>query len=65
MEGNIIVDRILASCYPSAHHDYAHIGMALIKWFPEEIDWIFGDDNGIQGYVRISEDLNGSILPYQ
>ena len=59
MEGNIIVDGILASCYTSAHHDLAHIGMALVRWFPEKMEWIFGDDNGIQGYVRIAEDING------
>ena len=30
MEGNIVVDGILASCYPSSNPDVAHFGMAPI-----------------------------------
>ena len=34
-------------------------------FFPKEIEWIFGEDNGIKGYVSIAEDVNGWVLPYQ
>ena len=57
MEGNIIVDGVLVSCYASSHHDVSHIAMAPVRWFPEIMEWIFGEDKGIQGYARIAEDL--------
>ena len=63
MEGSIVVDGVLASCYPSAQHDLAHIGMAPIRWFPKIFEWIFGDEHGIQGYVKMAEDLGQWILP--
>ena len=56
-EGTIIVNRVLASCYPSSNHDLAHIGMTLIRWFPELIQWIFGHGDGISIYVRSNEEL--------
>ena len=65
MEGNIIVDGILVSCYPSGHHDVAHITMAPMRWFPEITQWIFGKNKGVQGYVMIAEDLGGWLLSYQ
>ena len=34
-EGKIIVDGVLASCYPSINHYMSHFGLILIKWFPE------------------------------
>ena len=48
-EENIVVDRILASCYASFDHDLAHIAMTPMKLFPELMEWIFGDNNGMQG----------------
>ena len=39
--------------------------MAPMRWFPEIIEWIFGEDKGVQGYVRIAEDLGGWLLSYQ
>ena len=59
MEGNIVVDGVLASCYPSSDHDLAHFGMGPLRWFPKIIHWIFGEDNGLQGYVRINEGIAG------
>ena len=55
MEGNIIVDGVLVSCYSSADHDLAHFTMAPMRWFPKIIQWIFGEESGFQGYVRINE----------
>ena len=63
MEGNIMVDGVLASCYPSVHHDLAHIGMLPIRWFPEMFMWIFGDDNGLSVFVKFTEDLGKWVLP--
>ena len=62
-EGNIVVDGVLASCYPSINHDLAHIGMTPIRWFPEIIQWIFEDDNGLSAFVRSTEDLGIWIMP--
>ena len=58
-----MVDDILASCYPSVHHDLAHIGMTPIRWFPEILGWIFGDENEILGYVRMAEELGMWVTP--
>ena len=63
MEGSIVIDGVLASCYPSAHHDLAHIGMTPIRWFPKIFKWIFGNENGILGMVRMVEELGMWIIP--
>ena len=51
-----MVDDVLSSCYPSVHHDLAHIGMTPIRWFPEILEWIFGDENGILSWVKMAEE---------
>ena len=63
MEGNIVVDGILASCYPSCYHDLAHIGMSPIQFFPTIMEWMFGEDNGSSTYVNIVNDLGEWVLP--
>ena len=65
MEGNIVVDGVLASCYASTYHDIAHIVMMPIGWFPWVIKWIFGDDNGMLAFVNILEYVGRSVLPYE
>ena len=58
VDGSIMVDGILASYYAFPDHDLAHIGTAPIRYFPEMIQWIFGDDhNGWKDYASIAEDL--------
>ena len=64
MEGNIIVDGVLASCYASFHHDLAHIAMTPIRWFPGVIEWIFGEKNGSSVYVDLVGDLGRWLLPH-
>ena len=64
MEGNIVVDGELASCYPSSDHDLAHIGMTPMRWFPEIIEWIYGGDIGFSIYARMQEDLGLWVLPF-
>ena len=63
MEGNMIVDGVLASCYPSAHHDLAHIGMVPMRWSPKLFMWIFGEDNGFSAFAKFTEDLGKSVCP--
>ena len=62
-EGNIVVDGILASCYASFDHDLAHIAMTPMKLFPELMEWIFGDNNGMQGYLSIAKIVGRSLIP--
>ena len=63
-EGNIMVNGVLASCYPSADHDLAHFAMIPIQWFPSTTEWIFGEENGFQSYVTIIEEFGRWVLPY-
>ena len=63
MEGTIMVDGVLASCYPSADHDLAHIGMTPIRWFPGMVEWIFGNDDGWQVYTKISRNVGRFAFP--
>ena len=63
MEGNLVVDEVLASCYPSANHDLAHIGMMPTRYFPSIMELIFGEDNGFSVFSNIANDLGGWVLP--
>ena len=57
-EGNIIVDEVLASCYASSvDHHLAHFAMAPIRWFPDIIQMIFGEDKEISAFMRINEEV--------
>ena len=58
-----MVDGILASCYASSHHDLSHIGMTPVQWFPEIIQWIFGEDDGLSSYVRTSKEIGKLVMP--
>ena len=58
-----MVDNILASCYASFHHDLAHIGMKPVQWFPEIIQWIFGEDSGLAAYVWTTKIMGKWIMP--
>ena len=62
MEGNIVVDVILASCHPSSC-DLAHTGMLPIQIFPIIMEWIFGEENGSSTYTNIFNDLGEWVLP--
>ena len=64
MEGNIVVDRVLASCYASIHHDIAHCGMIPIRWFPGLVSQIFGEQKEYSVYVKIAEDFGKIVLPF-
>ena len=62
MEGNIVVDDVLASCYADIDHDMSHFGMTTIRWFPKMIQWIFGEDNGIQSYTNLAKCIANWML---
>ena len=62
-EGNIVVDGILASCYASFDHDFAHLAMTPMKWFPSLMELIFGENNGIQGYLNMAKILGRYVMP--
>ena len=57
MDGNIVVDGVLASCYSSIDHDLAHIGMTPIRLIPEITEVIFSKERGISVYMRVLEAL--------
>ena len=62
MEGNIVVDGVVASCYASSDHDVAHIAMTPIRWFPKIVNWIFGGNNESQGYVNFMKNLGNLVF---
>ena len=62
MEGNIMVDQVLASCYASSYHDLAHIAMVPIQLFPRITEWIFGEDYESPAYVNIIKYFGNWVL---
>ena len=65
MDGNIVVDGVLASCYAAfPDHDLAHIGMIPIRLFPEITVWIFGDYNSSSVIGEIFKHLGEFMLPF-
>ena len=63
MEGNIVVDGIVASCYASFDHNLAHFLMIPMQWYPEIIKWVFGVENGTAAYVTTVKELGRWLLP--
>ena len=63
MEGTIVVDGVLTSCYASIDHTLGHIAMAPMRWFPKIMGKIFGEDSGFSVYAYIAEDLGKWMLP--
>ena len=63
VEGNIIVNGVLASCYASTHHDLAQYIMKPNQWYPAIINWIFGIDNGSPVYVTSLKEVKKWLHP--
>ena len=63
MDGNIVVDGVLASCYAKYNHDMAHITMAPIRWFPGIINWIFGEDSTYIVFAKIGGQVGKIVVP--
>ena len=64
MEGNIVVDGILASCYASFDHNLAHFAMTPVQLFPTIIGWTFGCNNEIPDYTIMAKSVGRYLLPY-
>ena len=64
MEGDIVVNRVFASCYATVQHDLAHITMMPIRWIPDVAEWIFGENYGFPVSSYMVQDLGQWILPY-
>ena len=63
LEGNMVVDGVLASCYASCDHDLAHIAMLPLQLFPTKVGWIFGEDDTFSTFVDIVNDLGAWMTP--
>ena len=64
MEGTIMVNEVLASCYAhSPDHDMAHFWMTPLRWYPDIMQWIFGEDIEFPVYVKIIYDLGNYMMP--
>ena len=64
MQGNIVVDGVLASCYGSYNHDIAHIAMTPMRWFPDLLELIFGREIGSPKFVNIAQNFGEWLLPW-
>ena len=64
MDGNIVVDGLLASWYAMTDHDSAHLAMTLIRWFPKTTAWIFGESDSSSAFVNIIEYLGKLVAPH-
>ena len=62
MEGTIMVDEVLASCYPSEDHDIIHNMLLLVRYFPHFTMWIFGKENGFYSYIKILEHIHKWVV---
>ena len=63
MDGKILVDGVLASCYAFSDHDMAHIGMTPVRWFPRLIEMIFGKHNESPDYINVVDGLANIMFP--
>ena len=54
MEGNIVVDGVLASCYGIFDHDLGHIAMTPMRWFPRMMNWMFGSESEVHGSLEMA-----------
>ena len=63
MEGTIMVDGILASCYASVDHNLAHFGMTPLRLYLWMLEKIYGENNGFQGFAVIAEQIK-ILIPY-
>ena len=62
IDGNIVVDGVLASCYSFSHHHLAHIVITPLRWFPDIMNSVFGVDNESPGYIKFAEGLGTWVL---
>ena len=63
MEGKIVVDGVLASCYAFVDHDIAQIVTKPIQWYPDVTELVFGDENGVSAYINVLKIIGRWLLP--
>ena len=67
MQGNVVVDKVLASCHAGyagyTDHDVAHLSMMPMQIFSKQMEWIFGDDHGFPVFVKTARDLGMLMVP--
>ena len=64
MDGSIVVDGVLASCYSLVNHDLSHLVVAPVRWFPGFTGWIFGEGDGLSGFAEVLAGFGGLGLPF-
>ena len=63
MEGKVVVDGLLVSCYADFARDVGHFTMTPMQWFPEIIQWFFGVDTGFSTFVSMARQLGILVMP--
>ena len=63
VEGKIIVDGVLASCYADFHQDLAYVAMIPMQQFSKVMEWTLGNDTGFPVYVSIARKIGMLMLP--
>ena len=63
VEGNIVVDGVLASCYAVVDHDLAQIILKPIRRYPDIMELIFGNEYGVSAFVSVVHGLSRWTLP--
>ena len=64
VEGNIIIDGALASCYAFPDHYLAHIMMTPMRWFPAALELIIGKKDGSPEFINMAQDFGELLLPH-
>ena len=62
VEGTIVVNGVLASCYASIEHDMAHLILKPMHFFPGMIKWIFAEDNGFSIMLKFVLNHMGRLM---
>ena len=63
LEGTLVVEGVVASCYASFDHDVAHNVMKPIQWYPEIMQWIFGVNDESPVFVATAKEVGKWLLP--
>ena len=63
VEGNIMIDGILASCYTVVDHDLGQIVMKPVQQYFDIMEFVFGNENGVSAYVSVAQNLGRWVLP--
>ena len=58
-----MVDGVLVSCYGIVEHDLLQIVMKPIQWYPDVLELVLGDENGVSVYVNVAKTVGIWLLP--